>query len=262
MNFPNNTAGQPARIEGLIVAVRDYRENDAIADVLCGDEVVSVCARGVQKEASKNRRLIAPYSKVSLNYEPKYSGSMLYLINGSTIQSYYRCADSLESQCVCEIAASLIRRHAPFEHGQQLLEACWSAWQQNNPGRAMLYACSIVVQALRQTGVLMNVDECGICGSTARIAGLSSEAGGFVCLDHLDSLRPLPRVRLMQLRRIVKAPVDKLPLIEDYPWDVSFFILLLEWYVFFNDTRLKSMEFLKTMSEDLESFAITPPAQS
>lgn len=241
------------RLEGLVIGLMDYRDQDAIVKVATDTELVSVLARGIQKEGSKNRRLCAPYSKIRFQYDPRYSHDMLYLITGSTIASYWACQSSLESQCICEICASLIQRHGVVPKGTQALEKQWQAWKEHDKAKAILWACCLVMLYLKETGVVMNVDECTVCQSKQHIAGVSLETGGFVCASHLGSHRPWPKKRLLQLRRLVRVPFDRVQELMNFDWDEEFFILLLEWYVYFNDARLKSFEFFKQLQGDKSS---------
>ncbi len=235
------------KIEGLVLSVMDYKDHDGIIKLATDQEVVSVYARGIQKATSKNRRLFAPYSRVLLNYDPKYSSSMLYLINGSVIASYYQCAGSLEMQCVSDLLVTLIKRHGITPNIFCALEACWKAFQDHDENRSRMFACWIVAEILRNTGTIMNVDECSVCGRTDRIASIGEEEGGFLCLEHVGNHPFWKKDQLLALRRIVKVPFSKLDRIADMDWSMDLLIFLFDWYVYFNDIQLKSLDFLKML---------------
>ncbi len=253
-------------VEGLVLQVIDYQNNDGILHILTKDQgVVSLFARGIQKESSKNRRLAMPFTKVSLNYDPRYSKKMLYLINGSVLASYWKAMDSLVMQTINAIVTNLMERYSGTPLCYECLEAMWSAFHQGNFSLGILMASFLVSDVLAEEGTLMNVDGCMKCGATSQLAGLSFEKGGFVCVHHID-LHTLvwTKERLLQLRRLVKAieALRQLDLrleanrllmqkasekLQTFSWDLEFFLMLMDWYCWFQATSLPSVDFLKKL---------------
>lgn len=256
-------------IEGLILQVIDYQNNDGILHVLTKDQgVVSLFARGIQKESSKNRRLAMPFTKVSLNYDPRYSKKMLYLINGSVLASYWKAMDSFVMQTINAIVTSLMERYSGTPLCYECLEAMWRAFHQENLSQGILMASFLVTDVLAEEGTLMNVDGCMRCGSTSQLAGLSFEKGGFVCVHHIDGHTLIwPKERLLQVRRLVKAiealrqldlrlesnrlliqkASDKL---QNFSWDLEIFLMLMDWYCWFQATSLPSVDFLRKLHQN------------
>lgn len=257
---------EKSTVEGLVLQTIDYQNNDGIIHLFTPDEgIVSLFGRGIQKESSKNRRLSLPFSKVSLNYDPRYSHSMLYLVNGSVLESYFKAMDSLEMQTINALVVSLIERYGGDKLNFLVLEKMWAAFHNQELSQGILLACLLVSDALAQEGILMNVDQCMVCGRTTRLAGLSFLKGGFVCVEHQDEKTLiLPRERLLQLRKLVKA-IEALRTLDfrleesqmlldvaisklsSFLWDIDFLIILLEWYSTFTNTRLASLDFLKSL---------------
>lgn len=253
-------------VEGLILQVIDYQNNDGILHVLTRHQgIVSVFARGIQKETSKNRRLALPFTKVSLNYDPRYSKQMKYLINGSVLDSYWKAMDSLEMQTVNAIVSQLIERYGGTPLCYDCLEKMWAAFHQGDLKLGLLMASLLVSDVLVEEGIVMNVDGCMECGATNRLVGLSFAKGGFVCVLHRDPYTLIwPKERLLQLRRLVKA-IKVLRLLDlrleshqqrfqqalqtlmEFDWDFTFFLMLMDWYCCFQDTTLPSVAFLKTL---------------
>ncbi len=248
--LPADKAGQH-RIEGLVLSVMDYRENDGIIKLAAPDRICTVFARGIQKETSKNRRLAMPASRVILNYDPQYSSSMLYLINGSVEKSYWQVSQSLEMQSVNALLSALIQRYEMTPEIYSDLEAFWKAVCEKQENRAMLYACRLAILILKQAGTVMDVDECAVCGIQKNIAGISMNSGGFVCLDDFDGETgdlKWDKARLRQLRWLVHASRPNLEKLESFRWDLDFFIFLMDWYVFTTDMPLQALSFLKSLA--------------
>lgn len=250
-DFPQNAQGE-YKVEGLVLRTIDYRDKDGIIHLATPHKIYSFLARGVAKETSKNRRLSLPFSKVILNYDPKYSRDLLFLINGSEEALYWKCTESLQIQAVQAVLTALLERHGMDPFLYEHLESFWKEGQSGVSNASMREACLLLADILKQSGLLPNVSECTVCGKKQNITAFSMENGGFVCRDDLDeSCRILPKKSLLQLRRLVQAvshpefPMEKL---DDFSWDLAFFLMLCDWYVYASDAPMRSLDFLKTLS--------------
>ena len=58
-------------VEGIVLSVQDYRESDGIIRLLTQDKILSILARGIQKQTSKNRMITAVFSHVRYTIEQK-----------------------------------------------------------------------------------------------------------------------------------------------------------------------------------------------
>lgn len=253
--LPTDAAGHP-RVEGLVLSVMDYKEHDGIIKLAAPDQIYSIYARGIQKETSKNRRLALPGTRITINYDPQYSSNMLYLINGTVEESFWKISQSLEMQSVNALISGLIERHGITPEIYKALKAFWKAAQNGEPNKAVLYACRITIKILELTGTLMDVDECAVCGIQKNIAGISMENGGFVCQDHLNfeaGDQKWDKNRLRQLRWLVYTAYENLEKLESFSWPLDFFIFLMDWYVYANDTPLRALSFLKTLNQPKRS---------
>ncbi|MFR7638573.1 MAG: DNA repair protein RecO [Allobaculum sp.] len=235
--------------QGLVLSTMDYKDNDGLITMADENGIFKVYAKGVQKETSKNRRLFLPFSLTRIAYDPKYSRDFLFLINGQVIESYWKNSSSLEYQCINQILTSLILRHDSTPEIYYDLHSFWQKAQEGEIADARLAACKTMIEILHEAGVLMNVDECTVCSRTDRIAGVSIETGGFVCLDHLGEHQPWPKADLMLLRRLTRYPLEKLYRQDLRPQDDQFLLWLMEWYQYTTDSRLRSLDLLKQLIE-------------
>lgn len=260
MNSRNNSFSSSAElissteakpfVEGLVISSMDYKDADAIVTVAMPNELVEILARGVQKETSKNRRLVMPFSRSHFNYEPKYSRDLLFLINGHVMDSWWKCAQSLEIQALSDLICRLIVQLGITPEIYEDLERFWQSAHEGKEADALLCACKALVELLRIAGVVMNVDECVVCGRQNRIASVSMMEGGFVCLDHCD-LNPLwKKEDLLLLRRLVRFPIARLLEQPLRPTDYSLAIYLLDWYVYTTQSTLRSLSFLKKLRKE------------
>ncbi len=249
LQFPVSEQGEP-KVEGLVLSMIDYEDRNGILHIATPEKVYSVYARGIQSQSSKNRRLAMPFSRVILNYDPKYSKNMMFLVNGSVEKSYWKVGESLEMQTVSSILTSLIESYGIDPDLYAHLEAFWSNVQQGEMNLALLHACRILTGILKKTGTIMDVDECVVCQTKTKIAGVSIENGGFVCKEHLDREQGdlvFSKNDLIKLRGLVKIREDQLDALYSFHWDMPFLVFLLDWLVYHNDYHLKSLDFLKML---------------
>lgn len=229
-------------IEGLILSVSDYREHDGIVHVLTDQGLESVLARGIQKESSKNRRLCLPYTKAALNYDPKYSSHMLFLINGTQKKAWSHISQDLLGSALAMLGSDLIARHGSFENASHAVETLWDGLEEKNMSKAYGALCFVLKSLLEKEGVGIQVSGCTVCGSRRHICGVSGAEGGFVCADHLDTGKAWKKENLQQLQSVVRAK-DVDTWLDDYVWTQKWLEFFLEWYQRKLDYTPKSFRF-------------------
>lgn len=247
MNSPTTKNDE---IEGLVLSVQEYKENDGIIKLATPDSVVSFFARGIMKTTSKNRRLSHPFSKVRLIYEPRYSHQMYYLIHGSVLWYDGAINENLLYQSVCFVVRDLILRIGISPQIYELLEAMWHAFEENDSQEGMADACVIIAGLLKIAGFAPGVDACVQCGRTSSIETISVEAGGFVCrFCNNHHLPALPKQSLRKLRAVMRAKPENIPyLLEHFTFDVFDVLDLAKWYSYYTESALASLSFLKQIA--------------
>lgn len=235
---------------GLVLSMNECRENDGIVHLLSEDEVIGFYARGIQKSTSRNRRLCEPFNEVTLEFDPKYSRDLLYLIHGTLDQSYACAAETLENQSISALCTDLIERHGGFSGAGMLVKRLWQALEQSDLSKAVLYACVILVQILKKEGIVMNVQGCSVCGRQDKIAGFSTENGGFVCVDHTGLSERWHPQDLLKLRHMVNASRKSLPKLEQEEWDLSWLFFFMDWYEYQQASLPASSRYLRQLQKN------------
>lgn len=246
MNSP--TSEEKPTVTGYVISLRDYKENDGIVTLATEDGLVDVHARGVQKETSKNRRLCLPHNKVTMEYDPKYSRNMLYLIHGTVEQSWYKIQNDLESQALSAMICALLRQHQSNKDICLLLEKFWDALSQNEQNSSILYATLLLKEMLYQEGLLMDVDECVICGERTGISSVSMEEGGFVCARH-PGYPAWKKKSLKKLRMLVKVPAQKAETLEEMEWKEEWLLYFVDWYCYHKEFEPASVRFWRSLDK-------------
>ena len=71
------------KIQALVLSVSEYKDKDGLVKVLTTDSILTLYARGLFKQNSKNLRLVQPFSYNELMIE--YKTKMTLLLKGQNI---------------------------------------------------------------------------------------------------------------------------------------------------------------------------------
>lgn len=236
------------QFEGLVLQSQEYKENDAIVHVLGADRILSVYARGVQKQTSKNRRIILPFSLVKLIVDHKEQREMDLLIKGELIEYFYKVQDSLLGQSLCFVCNDLLMRTKILPYYQSLMLALYRSIE-NKSQDMYSYVCFLIASILKEEGLAPEVDCCVIDQQTSRIETFSIEEGGFLCSECNGNRYPKwKKSELIKIRSLFKAqPKDMDYLFSKHQYDLEDVLLLLRWYERHTQIELSSVRFLKSI---------------
>jgi DNA repair protein RecO len=172
-------------VEGYIVHISTYKDNDAMLNVFTKDGPVSFLARGVLKPTSKNAAAcqLLSYSRFSLESGKNGALSLKEAQSLTPIDG----RDSLERltafSFMSELTAKLIQDDEEKE-AYPWLDASLKALE----GNADAFSVCLIYFAhlLILCGYGLDVDECIYCQSKTNIKGVSYTDGGFVCANEMD----------------------------------------------------------------------------
>jgi DNA repair protein RecO (recombination protein O) len=172
-------------VEGYVVHLSAYKDNDAMVNVFSEEGEVSFLGRGIQKTTSKNAAScqLLSYSRFSLETG---KGGGYSLKEGISLKPADG-KDSLERltsfSLIAELCSKLIQEDEAKE-SYPWLKATMEALDQS----ADAFTVSLIFFAhiLIIAGYGLNVDECIYCQSKSNIKGVSYSDGGFVCANEMD----------------------------------------------------------------------------
>ncbi|MCF0258641.1 MAG: DNA repair protein RecO [Erysipelotrichaceae bacterium] len=246
-----NSQNREGRITGLVLSRMEYKDRDAIVKLAVPDAVVSVFAKGVQVPSSKNARLVQPGSKVTLEYDPKYSRDMLYLTRGSLDFYAGHLLDDLEVQTLCQMISQLIEQRGINPEIFAHLEQMWKLLDGKDLKAGYLQAAFILAELCRKEGVQPELTQCAQCGRKDHIEALDFYAGGLVCSEHRHPETSVwPKKRLRQIIALFKAKgAHEDYLLENFDWDADWILMMTDWIQWQLDFRLSSAEFFKRVAK-------------
>lgn len=230
-------------IEGIIIRIRDYRDNDLILDVVSNKYgLISLIAKGAKKPLAKLHFSVSGLYEFTINYlEDK---TIFSLINSKEIKIFIKYDNSL-----LNAFASVF-----YEILYKLKELCDSSSYDNllffleniNGENYFLLGCIFMSYINRLYGIEPYVDGCVRCQSK-KVVSISNEFGGFVCKSHSDGFNPYSLDTLKSFRIICKCTYKNYNEIKDLKIGNDLFKCLCDFFIYNSDIKLKSYEFFERL---------------
>ena len=234
-------------VECLVLQCTEYKENDALVTVCDEDSIFTVYAKGVQKQTSKNRKLIQPFSKVMMTLSYRNSKSMPMLIHGNVITYYYKIQQDLLSQSICFVLIEATKKSKGNKRIYHALDACFQAFQNNmNP---ITYACLCMKEILCFEGVGMHVTSCVSCQRKDKLETISIRDGGFLCHScNAGRFTTYAKEELIQYYSLFALKdADEERFLNTMEFTVDQFLFLSKWYEEHVHTQLIGIQFLNAI---------------
>lgn len=239
------------QIEAFIIAVKEYREADAIITVLSKQFGIMKCiARGIRKIKSKNAYgcQLFTLSRIQMHHQEMRDLQMLQSVE--IIESYRMIREDLLRQSIAAYFCEVISA-SNFETNMfSMLKTCMDTLKETKHPFSIL--CAFQVMMNRLHGIEPFVDGCVVCNRMDHICAVSTIRGGFVCEHcfHPGTERQMTAYELKSFRLLCKAGLehyDALTHIEDIGYEQ--FAALYAYFEEYAGVRLHSIRFLQSLKD-------------
>jgi len=231
-------------IEGYVLRVSSYKENDAMITVLSSDGLYSFLARGVLKNTSKNFSACQMLAKSKFSLSEQKNGN--YSLSESEVILVPDGKSSLLRLGIFSFVSECSLKLITEEEAAVLypwLDKTMTNMQEE--GKEASSALVYLSHILNEIGYGLEVNECVHCGGKTGIINVSFKDGGFVCKnctsesDKMDTrdlkiLRFCFKCQLADVDRVVFTTEESIKLIKR----------LIQYIDFFTGVKLKSLELL------------------
>ena len=201
---------------GIVLKVVPYKENDNLLTVYTLDYGrITIHAKGVRKVNSKNASATSELTLSEFTFIPKKGISTL--IKASSINYFRRIKEDLKEYVYAtyflEYILKVTKENDPDQDLYNLLKVSLEKMEQGIPYLLLYNKFSLAM--LEGEGILLEADECAVCGSLNHIATISIPKLGFVCKNCMDLKdRILDKEVLRLFRHLVRVPIDKVEMVE------------------------------------------------
>lgn len=232
-------------VEGIVLSIQDYKESDGLVKVLTQEGIITLLAKGIQKQTSKNRSIVQPFTKGKYTIDERNGLSLLYY--GQTISYYYRIHEDLTISSLCFLLSECIT----LSKGKDIytiFDTCLECFQ-NGDMNGYSYACYILKTILIQQGIAPYVDGCILCQRKDHLETLSINDGGFLCTTcNHGQYAARSKKEMIQFYSLMKVKEDDLNrFLETYDFNLDDCIYLATWFEKYMNVTLNSLTFLKSV---------------
>lgn len=233
--------------QGIILSVTDYRENDALVQVILKNSgKYSLIARGVKKYTSKKACSIMPFCLDRFIFDHKEGKDMAVMQNAELVKNYYR-QENLKLlsglQFLCDIALATFDS---YDDLQSQYDDLYQAFEHSLTNRIEGVIAVYIAHAAKRLGIAPMVDGCAVCNES-KVVTVSIRDGGFLCAKHGLNLNKIDPVRLKKFRLAHKVPWEYLDEMDKNGYDQDDLILLADFFLHHADLRLRSYDFFKSL---------------
>lgn len=233
------------KIQALVLSVSEYKDKDGLVKVLTTDSILTLYARGLFKQNSKNLRLVQPFSYNEFMIEDKTK--MPLLLQGQTIRYYYHIQEDLFKSSCCFVLHDLISKTKKEEKLFNILLDCYNSANQNLDD-FYFWACIVLKYCIEQEGIQPFVDGCVHC-QNMRVETLSLKDGGFLCEKCNHNQYPKWNVdSLKKYRALFKCKEENLAYVkEHFTFNLDDLIYLAKWVEYHSQKSYPSIRFLESI---------------
>ena len=229
------------KISGIVLQTSDYKDNDILAQVLTKQYgIISFVAKGSKKLNSKNH--ILPMCVYEFIYDHKDGKTIFSIHNQKLLRNFFQDKD-IEMISFKDVLIELTLKNRDIDTYDELL----FVFNKLNKENRYLLGCLYLSFLIKEFGIAPNVDGCVICGNK-KVVSISSQHGGFLCINHIQGHEIMSLERLKKFRMIVKARMENYDVLKDIIFDNIDFENLLEFYMINADIKIRSYDLYKTLN--------------
>ncbi|MGN1345066.1 MAG: DNA repair protein RecO [Traorella sp.] len=229
--------------KGIVLTNVILNDNDIIMNVLSEVGKVSIKAKGVLKPKSKNR-VVTQVGCFCLFHTIDRVNQQVYLLkNAETIERFNSIQSNLDKQAIMQcLLEGFNKLEISFNDAVQYIRYLNDSI--NPYCLYALYLCHLI----RDSGIMMVVDECVKCHTLHGLYAFSTYDGGFICKDCYDSQKHIHLTiqELKNFRYGMHAHLNDFFILED---NTSFTYnsceQLYHFFEYYSGIKIKSHAFLK-----------------
>ena len=194
-------------IEGIVVSVNDYKDNDAIINILTRQYgKISLYVRGQKKISGKNIYATQLLNRSSFMFDYYPNKNMQHLKSAIVIDTFSNIRSDYEKITIASLICEISENCAQENIYDLLLKSLDNLDKSDQPYLVLNLFLSEILTVL---GISPYVDGCVLCGRNDNIETISLEDGGFLCRKCNQGLnKVMSPSLLLKFRYINKANID------------------------------------------------------
>lgn len=169
-------------ITGIVLGKREYEDEHIVTILSEGGNILSLKAKGLHNNVSKNRISLQPFNRVEVEYFAAPMDSNRGRIKRASVNNEYTNEGELAYSAI-QVMHNIL--YPISSHNNAIYNSVINILDSINNGtynfQKML---SLFILVLRNEGYTPKVNACVKCGSNQKIKGFSLYEGGLICQNH------------------------------------------------------------------------------
>ena len=237
-------------VEGIIINTKDYKDSSKILDIFTKEYgVIGVISKGC-KSLKSNLRSISDkfvFAKFTIYYK---KDKLSILSEASIINNFSNIKKDIKKISYASYILDLTNQVYKQSNVLELYNLLINSLVKINEGFNPLIITNILeLKYLDYLGIMLNLDECSVCGSK-NVITLSSDKGGFLCnkcrtYEPIISSKAIKLIRLYYYVDIEK--ISKLDIDNKVVEEINIFID--DYYDRYTGLYVKSKDFIKQINK-------------
>lgn len=195
-------------VTGLVLGKKEYEDEHLVKILSEGGNILSLKAKGLSNNVSKNRVSLQQFNKVEIEYFPAPSDSNRGRIKRSTTVEEYIDNDE-QSYAVAQVLNSIL--YPLMSHNNAIYTSVISVLESlKNKTYNFQKIWAVFILVLRNEGYSPVINKCVKCGSNQDIKAFSLYEGGLICQKHEEGEKY--KLHPDFLRKIIEIYVQKNPM--------------------------------------------------
>ncbi len=236
------------KVIGIVLSVSQYREHDSLLTVLTKSGLMTLVAKGMNKNTSKNAHFCMMFAHSEFIIDYVSDKTMFTLKSGTLINGYRHLSDDLQTIAIATFMAETSKVLCD-DDPQAFLHLLTFMYERLLPTSDKLLLLALFLSTCSQLiGFSPMVDECVACGDV-KISSISIDEGGFICENCRKELmeKNVDVILLKRFRLINKATLEHVDILKNYgPWSMADCMLCKDFLFYHSGIQVSSWEFLLT----------------
>lgn len=166
---------------GFVINKVNYKDNDAVFNVVTKDKIETFKARGISKITSKNSSSCNYFMLSEFVTNSKTQTSNQTLKSSSLVKMYKKPYDDIIVASSYLFICSIINQLKEQINGYDMAIKCFDELENDvYPIDVLNYFLKNVINAL---GYMPNLKGCVNCNTNTKLISFDFESGGFICVD-------------------------------------------------------------------------------
>lgn len=229
------------KVNAIVLTTKPHRENDLLLTVLTeNNDKLTIILFNANKTNSKRKSTSLPLTKVQYILDYNITNKFYSPKNIDILKQNYNLYINNNLILTLNLIIEIINKSNIDSSIYNILSNLIDNINEDN---YLICLVIFIKYMLQFEGIIPQVEHCTKCNST-KIINFSNKSGGFVCVNHNDTIKRIEQNRLLKIRAIIHADYNNINYFkEELSIDLEDIKIFIEFYEYHLNTKIKTNDF-------------------